>query len=515
MRISKTIITSAVFAAVLTACGGGGGSGGESHSTYSITLRADKTQLPLNVSNYPVGQGVYAPFSTTLYVEAKEGGRPIPGGEKIFGCNMAGGLDSGSLYYLDGDPEHEEEVDDGNGGKIKVPNAYRSITLGSNSGGNSFHFHAKNQAGTARIVCTVTDPRDKKEHSASVDITVGGTTGKPASVSMLVPSQQSYIGTQGNATRIPSTVVMQAFVQDDAIQPVSSSSGANVQVRILPGTDAAVGARLVAGVLSGGVLQLPSIGGVAQFSLISGAETGPIFLEFTADRYDNNVGNGIQDPITIIDQIAAIEATTDPLAVSDEDLGQVTNTISYTHLLTAQGGLPPYTWSATGLPKGLSVDSGTGVLSGTPDDVERVYQATVTVRDKNKLADSGTIKLTLVGAVKPEDFAIGNCNLNQVCPLGSVPGGQNFAFAFTASVPGVTWSFAGLPSWLTSGTTGVTGFISGTPRACTNSIPATPTDPATPVDPGDTGTYTFFVTATKGVTNVTRQVSLTVTGSCS
>ncbi len=279
--------------------GGGGEVGGESHSAYSITLRSDKPQLPLNVDRYPVGQGVYAPFSTTLYVNAQEGGRPIPGGEKdIFACNMAGGLDSGSLYYLDGDPEHEEEVDDGNGGKVKIPKAYRSITLGSNSGGNSFHFHAKNQAGTARIVCTVKDPRDKKEYSASVDIGVGGATGKPASVRMLVPSQQGYMGTQGNATRIPSTVVMQAFVQDDAIQPVSSSSGANVQVRILPGTDAAVGARLVAGVLSGGVLQLPSIGGVAQFSLVSGAETGPIFLEFTADRYDNNVGNGIQDPIT-------------------------------------------------------------------------------------------------------------------------------------------------------------------------------------------------------------------------
>ncbi len=515
MKVSSTTILSAVFAAALTACGGGGGSGGESHSAYSITLRAEKTQLPLNVSSAGVGQGVYAPFSTTLYVNAQEGGRPIPGGEEIFGCNMAGGLDTGSLYYLDGDPEHEQEVDDGNGGKIKVPNAYRSITLDANSGGNSFHFHSKNQAGTARIVCTVTDPRDKKQHSASVDITVGGVTGKPASVRMLVPSQQTYMGTQGNATRIPSTVVMQAFVQDDAIQPVSSSSGANVQVRILPGTDAAVGARLVAGVLSGGVLQLPSIGGVAQFSLISGAETGPIFLEFTADRYDNNVGNGIQDPITIIDQIAVVAAVTDPLTVSSEDLGQVTNTISYNHLLTAQGGLPPYTWSATGLPKGLSVDSSTGVLSGTPDDTERAYQATVTVRDKNKLSKSGTIKLTLMGAVKPEDFAIGNCNLNQVCPIGNVPGGQNFAYAFTASVPGVTWSFDGLPSWLTSGTTGVTGFISGTPKACTNSVPAVPPAPATPADPGDTGTYTFFVTATKGVTNVTRQVSLTVTGSCS
>ena len=503
MKISNIGIMTAVCAVALTGCGGGGGSGGESHAPYQITLKADKTQLPLNVSKYPVGQGVYATFSTTLYIEAKEGGRPIPGGEKVFGCNMAAGLDSGSLYYLDGDPEHEEEVDDGNGGKIKVPLAYRSITLDSNSGGNSFHFHAKNKADIARITCTVTDPRDKKVHSASVDINVGGTTGKPASVSMLVPSQQSYMGIQGNASRIPSTVVMQAFVQDDAIQPVSSSSGANVQVRILPGTDAAVGARLVAGVLSGGVLQLPSIGGVAQFSLVSGAETGPVFLEFTADRYDNNVGNGIQDPITIIDQISVVEAITDALTVSDEDLGQVTNSISYTHLLTAQGGLPPYTWSATGLPKGLSVDSSTGVLSGTPDDVERVYQATLTVRDKNKLADTGKIKLTLVGAVKPEDFAIGNCNVNTVCPLTpSAKAGQQFAFAFTASVRDVTWSFAGLPAWLTSGTTGTTGYISGAPAKCDLA--------AAPPDKGDEGTHEFFVTATKGGSSVTRRVSVRV-----
>lgn len=154
----------------LTACGGGGGSAGETQESYTITVRAEKDKLPLNISGIGPGTGVYRPYTTTLYVDAKKGGAPIPGGEEIFACNLSAGLDSGSLYYLDGNPEHETEVDDGNGGKIKVPNAYRSITLGSNSGGNSFHFHAGNQAGVARVVCSVTDPRDKQQKFASCRI---------------------------------------------------------------------------------------------------------------------------------------------------------------------------------------------------------------------------------------------------------------------------------------------------------------------------------------------------------
>ena len=187
------------LAAILSACGGGGSGGsGETQENYSITLRAEKTQLPLNIAGAMPGIGAYRPYTTSLYVEARKGSVLIPGGEDIFGCNVAGGLDSGSLYYLDGDPEHETEVDDGNGGTIRIPNAYRNITLGANSGGNSFHFHAGDQAGTARITCSVTDPRDNQQKSASVTISVGGTTGKPASERMeaQIPG---YLGTKNNA----------------------------------------------------------------------------------------------------------------------------------------------------------------------------------------------------------------------------------------------------------------------------------------------------------------------------
>jgi len=48
--------------------------------------------------------------------------------------------------------------------------------------------------------------------------------------------------------------------------------------------------------------------------------------------------------------------------------------------LSASGGTPPYSFSATGLPPGLSVNSGTGVISGTPTTAG-TYTVTATVRD--------------------------------------------------------------------------------------------------------------------------------------
>jgi subtilisin family serine protease len=66
---------------------------------------------------------------------------------------------------------------------------------------------------------------------------------------------------------------------------------------------------------------------------------------------------------------------------------------AYTASLAAVGGSAPYTWSATGLPAGLSL-SNDGTLSGTPESAGS-STATFTVTGADALASSRTLSITI------------------------------------------------------------------------------------------------------------------------
>ena len=428
-------------AALVAACGGGGGSSGDTQERYSITLRADKTSLPVNVGHVGVGIGANAPYTTTLYVNAKEGNDPIQGGEEIFACNVAGGLSTGALYYLDGDDEHED--DDGN------PLAYRNITLDSNAGGNSFHFHAGDQAGTATITCSVTDPRDNRVYSASTNITVGGGAGTGRAASVYGIAQSSYLGTQNNRNNIPASVGINAVVMDDAVQPVPNSTAANVQVRILQVTEAATGARLLLGAQSGSVVQATTQGGVALFSLSSGPSRGVILLELTADRHDNNVTNGIQDPVVQWAAIPAVDGVSLlPLTFTGAEL-EMPNGTPFAAALEAVDGTPPYQWAVVSgaLPAGLTLSSD-GVIRGTPL-VAALGTYVVRVRVTDAFGDYQEAPVTIV--ISGEPLTIGASSI-------SATTGVPFSFALSASggVGPYTWGdVGGMPPGLSLGSNGV------------------------------------------------------------
>ena len=89
-----------------------------------------------------------------------------------------------------------------------------------------------------------------------------------------------------------------------------------------------------------------------------------------------------------------VQAT--PLTITTVTLPGSTLNVSYSATLAAGGGTPPYTWSIAdgSLPPGLSLDSGTGVLSGTPA-ATGAFSFTVQVTDSGNPGQTNTQALSI------------------------------------------------------------------------------------------------------------------------
>ena len=115
----------------------------------------------------------------------------------------------------------------------------------------------------------------------------------------------------------------------------------------------------------------------------------------------------------------------------------------------------PTSYSATGLPAGLSVSTTTGLISGTPT---AAATSTVTLRATNA-GGSGSATLTLTIAVAaPAITSATSAN-------GTV--GTAFSYQIVATNSPTSYSATGLPAGLSVSTT--TGLISGTPTAAATS----------------------------------------------
>jgi phospholipase C len=91
-----------------------------------------------------------------------------------------------------------------------------------------------------------------------------------------------------------------------------------------------------------------------------------------------------------------------PLSVTTTSLPGATLGTAYSQTLKATGGIPPYTWAVTtgSLPAGVTLNSSTGLISGTVGGVQTAINFTVTVTDSQAPARAANAGLSLT-AVSP------------------------------------------------------------------------------------------------------------------
>jgi len=143
--------------------------------------------------------------------------------------------------------------------------------------------------------------------------------------------------------------------------------------------------------------------------------------------------------------------------------------VAYSSALSVSNGTPAYTWATVGtLPTGLSINSSTGVISGTPTALG-IYTFTVRVIDSNGIQADSLQTVVISAAI----------SLSGGLPSGQVGELYSGLIIRAGGTPAYTWSITA--GTLPAGTSidASTGVISGT---CTTAA-----------------SYTFTVTVTDGL----------------
>src|SRR5437899_9464273 len=166
--------------------------------------------------------------------------------------------------------------------------------------------------------------------------------------------------------------------------------------------------------------------------------------------------------------------------------------VAFSYQITATNS--PTSFNATGLPAGLTVNTTSGLISGTPTTAG-TYSVTISATN-----GGGTGNATLTLTIKPPPPAI----TSSLTATGQV--GVAFSYTITATNNPTSFNATGLPAGLSVNTS--TGLISGTPTTTgTNNVTITASNGA-----GTCNTATATLVITIGTAPTISSISPTCTG---
>lgn len=287
MRFPFKTLALLLASLAVTSCGGGGGDGGGATSPAAngtITLTATRTTLPLNPGNVLPYPG--SPFMSEVQFTY----RSATG--QITALTSDATFTTSSPSTISLSPPDDPSTADIN----EMASRVVSFPATTNNGSYVFFATSYDVAGTSTVTASATDPATGRTVTKTLNFTVAGTTPVPARIDVTPTPASVYIPGSGGAT----SSIIRVNVQDGLNQPVPNPGNVdNVKLEIVGSAGGSILSGLSSsGPASGTSISTQSINGIASVSFQAGNAQGPIQIRATADRSDNNVSNGISDPVS-------------------------------------------------------------------------------------------------------------------------------------------------------------------------------------------------------------------------
>ena len=164
--------------------------------------------------------------------------------------------------------------------------------------------------------------------------------------------------------------------------------------------------------------------------------------------------------------LTAVYGGTPALSITTTAFNPATATVGTAYAavqaVTATGGQTPYSWSASGLPSGMAINSSTGAPYGTPT-ISGSFNITVTVRDSSSPQKTASKTLTLTVNSSTSALSITSTAFNPSTATVGTGYAANTAVTAMGGQTPYSWSATGLPSGM--GINSSSGAVFGTPTA--------------------------------------------------
>ncbi|MBR7627542.1 tandem-95 repeat protein [Aeromonas popoffii] len=337
-------------------------------------------------------------------------------------------------------------------------------TLGNGSVGTSYSETLSASGGTAPYTYAIT--AGALPAGLSLNTSTGVISGTPSAsgtsnLSVTATDANSASGVQAYTL----TIGAQAPVANAVSATVAANSSANpITLNISGGAASSVA---VASAASHGTA---SASGTSITYTPTAGFSGADSFTYTATN-----ASGTSSPATVTITVSAPSISLSPTTLGNGSVGT-----SYSETLSASGGTAPYTYAITAgaLPAGLSLNTSTGVISGTPS-ASGTSNLSVTATDANSASGSQAYTLT-IGAQAPVANAVSatvaaNSSANPITLNISGGAASSVAVASAASHGTASASGTSITYTPTAGFSGADSFTYTATNASGTSSPATVT----------------------------------------